>query len=339
MGLSPHARGNPKATPRPLLGKGPIPACAGEPALCFLRLPHYGAYPRMRGGTFRFSVPHHHGTGLSPHARGNRSVVSHMARGVGPIPACAGVPWRCRCRALVARAYPRMRGGTGGVVSSRLITSGLSPHARGNQRGQKCGGARQGPIPACAGEPVLHQLKLNAVGAYPRMRGGTPPAALPTQQRVGLSPHARGNRGAHIDDFAIEGPIPACAGEPFSECSLKGLTTAYPRRRGGTFGGVSWGGPRGGLSPHARGNLCDAGACQAATGPIPACAGEPCPACSPCAASRAYPRMRGGTNTMTVAMVAVRGLSPHARGNPCRSWRGFGRCGPIPACAGEPHSA
>ncbi len=71
-GLSPRARGNREVSAVLGIGRGSIPACAGEPAgpwpaVCGLRV-----YPRVRGGT---QPPYSDGelaTGLSPRARGNR---------------------------------------------------------------------------------------------------------------------------------------------------------------------------------------------------------------------------------------------------------------------------
>ena len=50
---------------------------------------------------------------------------------------------------------------------------GLSPRARGNL-GLVFGlDDFQGPIPACAGEPIGRNAAASDAGAYPRVRGGT----------------------------------------------------------------------------------------------------------------------------------------------------------------------
>ncbi len=51
LGLSPHARGNRADALEPRERVGPIPACAGEPAMSSPGALKVGAYPRMRGGT------------------------------------------------------------------------------------------------------------------------------------------------------------------------------------------------------------------------------------------------------------------------------------------------
>ena len=98
-----------------------------------------------------------------------------------------------------------------------------------------------------------------------------------------------------------------------------------------------------GLSPHARGNhrLRYRGA--ASTGPIPACAGEPKIRCPVADVGWAYPRMRGGTSTTESRGPPPKGLSPHARGNPCgmskSTWwtRAYPRMrgGTVAICTGE----
>ena len=234
------------------------------------------------------------------------------------------------------RAYPRMRGGTHGTGPSDRLREGLSPHARGNPVGLSAHKGCAGPIPACAGEPRHPSAQGGHSGAYPRMRGGTYLDRYTGNEYSGLSPHARGNRGDRTQALGTDGPIPACAGEPVELHGEGGVLRAYPRMRGGTRYRSAGQGHLRGLSPHARGNLDDAVIHHALAGPIPACAGEPaCAApCSNCV--RAYPRMRGGTTTRTVALPCFTGLSPHARGNPMIWSIRSSASGPIPACAGEP---
>jgi len=112
-GLSPHARGNPRAYGSQRLPLGPIPACAGEPSLCDALRAKQWAYPRMRGGTsvnFGGLPPE---AGLSPHARRNPLSDGLINFNPGPIPACAGEPLHTKLPQSQNWAYPRMRGGTG----------------------------------------------------------------------------------------------------------------------------------------------------------------------------------------------------------------------------------
>ncbi len=91
---------------------------------------------------------------------------------------------------------------------------------------------------------------------------------------TGLSPHTRGKQGASeatADDF---GPIPAYAGETPKNVNRFVLTGAYPRIRGGNGAGATAQQLSQGLSPHTRGKRQRFGVLAAATGPIPAYAGE-----------------------------------------------------------------
>ena len=86
------------------------------------------------------------------------------------------------------------------------------------------------------------------------MRGGTETEGLKDYGFLGLSPLARGNLTGWPYVDAQGGPIPACAGEPYSRHINRAHSGAYPRLRGGTNivdspeAGVL------GLSPLARGN-------------------------------------------------------------------------------------
>ena len=91
-GLSPLARGNPMLIPCGLQLFGPIPAGAGEPTCRPSGWTYIRAYPRWRGGTYDGTVYLIASQGLSPLARGNRSVRHGRASADGPIPAGAGEP-------------------------------------------------------------------------------------------------------------------------------------------------------------------------------------------------------------------------------------------------------
>ncbi len=214
---------------------------------------------------------------------------------LGPIPACAGEPLCARSIHSGAWAYPRMRGGTGPKDFRNGCSTGLSPHARGNQRLQLAGSAQAGPIPACAGEPfccfgwcqtrrayprmrgepLCPSSSYSFIRAYPRMRGGTVSRSNAATPRPGLSPHARGNLNGCANYPTRCGPIPACAGEPATPSLPSTLFGAYPRMRGGTVFATAIDFFTAGLSPHARGNLALGGLAVIKNGPIPACAGEP----------------------------------------------------------------
>ena len=133
------------------------------------------------------------------------------------------------------------------------------------------------------------------------------------------------------------GSIPAHAGEPRRLAPRAVVSAVYPRPRGGTCGREGAFRIGRGLSPPTRGNLMAGRWIGYRKGSIPAHAGEPWAAATPCPCAEVYPRPRGGTRMGTCRGNPAPGLSPPTRGNPRRALpMGNGRRS-IPAHAGEPH--
>ena len=193
----------------------------------------------------------------------------------GPIPARAGQPRGEAMDGAPCGAYPRSRGATRKNRLGARIGWGLSPLARGNRTGCAARVYRWGPIPARAGQPLALDFFDGVPGAYPRSRGATPTMVTPITLSLGLSPLARGNRLASPPGFCLTGPIPARAGQPQSSEPLNTLKRAYPRSRGATSRVTRSLCRCLGLSPLARGNRTPARCARAASGPIPARAGQP----------------------------------------------------------------
>ena len=208
-----------------------------------------------------------------------------------------------------------MRGGTQQGFGLGIAPEGLSPRARGNQRGAAGSAGAHGTIPACAGEPDHDRAVAVDVVDYPRVRGGTGLAQADLGVGQGLSPRARGNLLSPARRRWPRGTIPACAGEPRACSGCWSGIRDYPRVRGGTAAMSTLATQAGGLSPRARGNLLGFFFCLAWVGTIPACAGEPRSCATRPTAWRDYPRVRGGTMLMTRLWCLIWGLSPRARGN------------------------
>ena len=155
-GLSPRVRGNHLNQVSVRKDTGSIPACAGEPALSSPVRPVRGVYPRVCGGTQGVPDDATSVWGLSPRVRGNRGRLC-VAHGVyGSIPACAGEPTRCCRTGQPIGVYPRVCGGTIWRLKSDGWYQGLSPRVRGNPHEAHAAKRKDGSIPACAGEPILH---------------------------------------------------------------------------------------------------------------------------------------------------------------------------------------
>ena len=168
----------------------------------------------MRGGTNYGEIRQDSSLGLSPRARGNPALDHREAGEAGTIPACAGEPKSWLSIRPASRDYPRVRGGTPENKIDGPIAMGLSPRARGNLPGQRARCARDGTIPACAGEPTTHPVDTKTRRDYPRVRGGTCDWKARLPRNWGLSPRARGNHPHSISIRSQSGTIPACAGEP-----------------------------------------------------------------------------------------------------------------------------
>ena len=94
--------------------------------------------------------------------------------------------------------------------------------------------------------------------------------------------------------------------------------------------------PHRGLSPRVRGNPPGRPGTSSGRGSIPACAGEPRHRRRQRPAGQVYPRVCGGTSSVTIVAGGGSGLSPRVRGNRRTLSANTGRAGSIPACAGEP---
>ena len=232
--------------------------------------------------------------------------------------------------------YPRVCGGTEANIYIPKSGKGLSPRVRGNPAAASRASGRSRSIPACAGEPTRGMAQVNRLEVYPRVCGGTNRRRHSIQPAGGLSPRVRGNQ-VDVENFGITaGSIPACAGEPPSRWVSTTRQKVYPRVCGGTS--ICGMNPptRQGLSPRVRGNHYPGrGACLSLRS-IPACAGEPRPGTLSARRCRVYPRVCGGTDTITPSWTPKSGLSPRVRGNPCRSACAAACARSIPACAGEP---
>ncbi len=149
----------------------------------------------------------------------------------------------------------------------------------------------------------------------------------------------RGNRKTVLSPTTCSRSIPACAGEPHHGIGLEHCARVYPRVCGGTRSYWPLKLPSSGLSPRVRGNPCYWQAWDRHQRSIPACAGEPLSQLSASRSTEVYPRVCGGTLSLAITFVYMRGLSPRVRGNPKRGKAAPASSGSIPACAGEPHPA
>ncbi len=298
--------------------------------------PPYRVYPRVCGGTCMTMAVTIVLPGLSPRVRGNHNRIKRKACRRGSIPACAGEP---NARATGRRprvVYPRVCGGTAGPMPTSKRRYGLSPRVRGNPTRPCRNGTWTGSIPACAGEPPPRPSLVLWIRVYPRVCGGTGLVVLVVTGLAGLSPRVRGNQRRALGSHWRLRSIPACAGEPPGRTALVLPHRVYPRVCGGTSTRRAPIRSSAGLSPRVRGNQRQHVLQGAASGSIPACAGEPSAFGFSSSEPTVYPRVCGGTPQRCYTIRPKRGLSPRVRGNLAHRGRDCRAAGSIPACAGEP---
>ena len=192
-GLSPRVRGNlgdnafVGACTGEILGRGSIPACAGEPLPPRNEIIAWRVYPRVCGGTRLLPIP---GVELS------------FRRWRGVYPRVCGGTWRFR------PDYPRV---------CVPIDVGLSPRVRGNQDN------RPGERSGCSLIPRLRDAGNASVRVYPRVCGGTSCCLRWVYPRVcggipwPIAVYPRVCGGTFPIRWSIlahRRSIPACAGEP-----------------------------------------------------------------------------------------------------------------------------
>ena len=335
-GLSPRVRGS--LQDRQVCGAlvGSIPAGAGEPSHGPLGPRASGVYPRGCGGAAANLPDRNLPAGLSPRVRGSHTYqVTGFPRGRS-IPAGAGEPPSIPSRRVRNRVYPRGCGGAQDVCGIRKDHPGLSPRVRGSPPSCAASFARQGSIPAGAGEPGWNGIAPRRSRVYPRGCGGASCWRGVISYHAGLSPRVRGSLAAPFWQDRRVGSIPAGAGEPLACAGPAGGCGVYPRGCGGAQGAQVTPNWSQGLSPRVRGSLLHEQDVVALVGSIPAGAGEPAATASRYSRSRVYPRGCGGAAPDLVCAAVTEGLSPRVRGSPTGRLSAAGRYRSIPAGAGEP---
>ncbi len=171
-GLSPLARGTPRATSATRINNRFIPAGAGNSTANQLPEPTSPVYPRWRGELMISSYPSICFSGLSPLARGTRddSIAADESE----------------------RFIPAGAGNSAGNITNKINVNGLSPLARGTHVTRHWTAETTRFIPAGAGNSSSSLPNPSVVTVYPRWRGELIVVILAAVMPPGLSPLARG---------------------------------------------------------------------------------------------------------------------------------------------------
>ena len=211
------------------------------------------AHPRSRGEHWCEVTGHFVPRGSSPLARG--TLVSQAGRiGLwGLIPARAGNTARPLLVRARGRAHPRSRGEHRRPGCSAVQGLGSSPLARGTRGNLSRAAARNGLIPARAGNTTVPDPAKITDRAHPRSRGEHHimehlPALL-----LGSSPLARGTHDDDRESGGAAGLIPARAGNTSAFVFHTHRVGAHPRSRGEHTLSETSTPPRGGAHPRSRG--------------------------------------------------------------------------------------
>ena len=216
------------------------------------------------------------------------------------------------------------------------VGAGLSPRGRGNLLAAEKLDLGPRSIPAWAGQPAPGPARPGRSSVYPRVGGATRRWLWISSQSRGLSPRGRGNLHHVPGGPAADRSIPAWAGQPIVTVSPTIGSPVYPRVGGATTGVYEGNYQGNGLSPRGRGNQLLDHRQQSRQRSIPAWAGQPTTRPPTAAVAAVYPRVGGATSGPGVPRETLIGLSPRGRGNLAGRPLQVGRCGSIPAWAGQP---
>lgn len=99
------------------------------------------------------------------------------------------------------------------ISTSVPLSTGASPHVRGNRHRDAPHVVEMGCIPACAGQSANGRGQASPLRVHPRMCGAIRGGCPPCDAALGASPHVRGNPRVPGDSMAGTRCIPACAGQ------------------------------------------------------------------------------------------------------------------------------
>ena len=213
------------------------------------------------------------------------------------------------------RVHPRSRGAAATTRSRSPTVKGPSPLARGSQECADGVYDVDGSIPARAGQPASTSRSSPPARVHPRSRGAAAGIAECAGVIAGPSPLARGSLHRPEQPGAVQGSIPARAGQPATPLLLRGLSGVHPRSRGAAD--MPWvrENRAQGPSPLARGSRSRAAPRTPRTGSIPARAGQPPSTRCRLGCDEVHPRSRGAAKKHQVRKGIEEGPSPLARGS------------------------
>ena len=233
QGPSPRVRGRLHTGTRPRRRRGSIPACAGETGHDNKSPSPDRVHPRVCGGDSTAGLWSALGGGPSPRVRGRLKSMLFVEFAIRSIPACAGETLRQSSLNFHPRVHPRVCGGDSSAASFHGPMKGPSPRVRGRHCGARVYAVPLGSIPACAGETRTNGVMRAFRRVHPRVCGGDALRLSASASDGGPSPRVRGRRKLGIALGALQGSIPACAGETAPNTAAVTAGKVHPRVCGG----------------------------------------------------------------------------------------------------------
>ena len=277
--------------------------------------------------------------GSSPRLRGTLGVIYVRAVFHGIIPALAGNTKRRKTARGRARDHPRACGEPSPPGQNASTTPGSSPRLRGTPELSFESALWCGIIPALAGNTSSRFSTLFSTGDHPRACGEHVPLELKPADLQGSSPRLRGTRPKTYPRRRFFGIIPALAGNTGCDGFRVVPFWDHPRACGEHIDVMRSQEPRGGSSPRLRGTRCPVSPAAACPRIIPALAGNTVVEGTGLWLRWDHPRACGEHVGSVVHRVEHLGSSPRLRGTHFRPRSASGRCGIIPALAGNTTSA
>ncbi len=167
--------------------------------------------------------------GSSPRVRGTQGRSRPRTPAGGIIPACAGNTAMIAISPPEIWDHPRVCGEHPALFCAMFCTLGSSPRVRGTRDDAVVVLGHDGIIPACAGNTSAYRLVSSATWDHPRVCGEHLHDQWIAEKKPGSSPRVRGTLDLHDCHGAVQGIIPACAGNTLPFPVNTGVSRDHPR--------------------------------------------------------------------------------------------------------------
>ena len=146
----------------------------------------------MRGEQAIKSLPPQRQMGSPPLARGTAKYLSAFAHAARITPACAGNSGQTYAVIGCVRDHPRLRGEQRPLFHLSFPCGGSPPLARGTEILPRAFRVPNRITPACAGNSLVHQIRMRVSRDHPRLRGEQTSKNSLSCNSPGSPPLARG---------------------------------------------------------------------------------------------------------------------------------------------------